>query len=438
MPRRRLGALRRTPCFSSRRRDGRAGIGAVRSDASRCRKRRHRLRGFAGKQCAVGRLRKFLIEPSKRSQGLRFEAVTEMSRPHRPQLDGHAIHSQPRYGAGAPDLWQARSGAARNSNAMAGGMGKPRKSGEPNAAVVRKIGILLDLVRNKRISMSGCRQAYGASERTLLRDLQELRDIGATAGFRIGDRVDGDYFEMSEFKARPAGLLGGEKRLRSLIAELFKAFGEPVHDVAEGLADPAAPSGGQGFLHLVQPQLADGSAVSKVYRALEAAWQNDARVEFRYRGQSRTVEPGAAVVRAGRYYLVGRDVAKGRNGWRNFSMDLIGAPIRRCGTFKRVAPPAKYLSADTIGFFKGDGPERTVEVTLSKTVAPSATSRVWQEAQRVLKNSDGSVTIAFRVDDIDEVVRWAFGYGDEAWVDAPPAAVERARATLANMRRHYD
>lgn len=317
-------------------------------------------------------------------------------------------------------------------------MGKPRKSGEPNAAVVRKVGILLDLVRNKRISMSGCRQAYGASERTLLRDLQELRDIGATAGFRIGERLDGDYFEMSEFKARPAGLLAGEKRLRSLVAELFKAFGEPMHDVAKELADPAAPSDGRGFLHLVQPQLADGSAVAKVYHALEAAWQSSARVEFRYRGRLRTVEPGAAVVRAGRYYLVGRDVAKGRTGWRNFSMDLIGGPIRRCGTFKRAAPPAKYLSADTIGFFKGDGPERTVEITLTRTVAESAVSRVWQEAQRVRENPDGSVTIAFRVDDVDEVVRWAFGYGDQAWIDGPPAAVERARATLAKMQRHYD
>jgi predicted DNA-binding transcriptional regulator YafY len=320
---------------------------------------------------------------------------------------------------------------------MADGMGKPRKSGEPNAAVVRKIGILLDLVRNKRISMRGCRQAYGASERTLLRDLQELRDIGSTAGFRISERLDGDYFEMSEFKARPAGLVAGEKRLRSLIAELFKAFGEPMHDVAEELADPATASDGSGFLRLVQPQPARGGAVSKTYHALEAAWQNNARVEFRYRGRLRTVEPGAAVVRAGRYYLVGRDVAKGRDGWRNFSMDLIGATIRRCGTFKRVAPPAKYLSADTVGFFKGDGPERTVEVTLSKTVAQSAVSRVWQGAQQVRDHADGSVTIAFRVDDVDEVVRWAFGYGDEAWIDAPPAAVERARATLAKMQRRY-
>jgi predicted DNA-binding transcriptional regulator YafY len=319
---------------------------------------------------------------------------------------------------------------------MAGGMGKPRKSGEPQAATVRKIGILLDLVRHKRISMRGCKRTYDASERTVLRDLQELRDIGETAGFRIGERMDGDYFELTEFKSRPAKLLASEKRLRALVSELFKAFGEPVHDVAEGFGAESGAGDGRRFLHLVQPQLTDGSAVAKIYRALEDAWQNDARVEFRYRGAPRRVEPAAAVVRAGRYYLIGRDVAKGRDGWRNFSMDLIVEPIRRCGTFKRAAAPAKYLS-DTVGFFKGDGPEQTVAVTLSAAVAASAISRRWQEAQRVRRNRDGTVTISFVVDDVDEVVRWALGYGDEAWISAPPAAVARARAIVAEMQERY-
>lgn len=317
---------------------------------------------------------------------------------------------------------------------MAARMGKPRKSGKPTAATVRKIGILLDLVRNRRISLRACEHTYSASERTLLRDLQELRNIGETAGFRISDREHGDTFSLSEFKARPAGLLAGEKRLRSLLAELFKAFGEPVQHLAEGLDD----AGGAGsFLHLVQPQLMDGSAVAKIYRDLEAAWQSGARVEFRYKDQTRTVEPAAAVVRAGRYYLVARDVAKGRSGWRNFSMDVIEGPIRRKGTFQRQPAPAKYLSTDTIGFFKGDGPEQTVDVTFSKALSPSAISRIWQQAQQVRKNRDGTVTIAFVVDDVDEVIRWAFGYGDEAWISAPPAVVVRARALLARVKKRY-
>jgi predicted DNA-binding transcriptional regulator YafY len=319
---------------------------------------------------------------------------------------------------------------------MAGRIGKPRKSGDPTAATVRKIGILLDLVRNRRISLRACERTYSASERTLLRDLQELRHIGEGAGFAISDRESGDTFSLSEFKSRPAGLLASEKRLRSLIAELFRAFGEPVHEVTEGLGAVAGDESAS-FLHLIQPRLIDGSAVAEVYRDLEAAWQNSARVTFAYKGQKRTIEPAAAMVRSGRYYLVGRDIAKGTAAWRIFSMDQITGPIRRAGTFVRKAPPAKYASTDTIGWFKGDGANQTVEVTFSKDMAPSAVSRRWQQAQTIRQNADATVTLSLDAYDVDEVIRWALGFGDEAWVSGPAAAVARAKELLAKIGDRY-
>ncbi|HTU82314.1 MAG TPA: WYL domain-containing protein, partial [Candidatus Acidoferrales bacterium] len=241
------------------------------------------------------------------------------------------------------------------------------------------------------------------------------------------------------FKAKPSGLIAGEKRVRALMAELLKSYGEPMRELAEALpASDAGDADGASFVHFVQPQLIDGSAVREVFDALYAAWQNDARVEFAYKNQQRRVEPAAAVVRSGRYYLVGRDVEKGRDGWRTFAMDLIGPPIRRVGTFARKPAPAKYLSTDTIGFFKGDGQRRTVAVTFSKALAASAASRKWQDAQKIRTNPDGTITISFDVDDAGEVVRWALGFGDEAWVSAPPAVVESARELLDRIRRRYD
>jgi len=303
--------------------------------------------------------------------------------------------------------------------------------------MARKIGILLDLVRNRRISLRGCEQTYGASERTILRDLQELRKIGETSGFRITEREHGDVCELSEFKARPAGILEGEKRVRALMAEVLKAFGDPMNELTGAVGNEDGATGDATFLHVVQPQLVDGTAVGKTYRDLEAAWRNDARVTFRYRDQVRRVEPAAAVVRSGRYYLVGRDVDKGRDGWRTFSIDVIEGPIRRIGTFTRKAPPAKYVSGDTIGFFKGDGEPQTVEVTFSAQLAPSAVSRRWQQAQNVRKNADGSATISLRVDDVDEVIRWALGFGDQAWMSGPSAAVDRGEELAQRILMRY-
>lgn len=319
---------------------------------------------------------------------------------------------------------------------MAQRLGKPRQSGIPADATARKIAILLDLVRNKRISLKGCMATYGAKERTILRDLQEMRVIGEASGFCISERQNGDVFTLSEFKAKPSALIAGEKRFRALMAELLKSYGEPMHELAEGLPDSGSDGSRDAtFVHFVQPQLVDGSGVSKVFDALYAAWQNDARVEFSYKGQKRAIEPAAAVVRAGRYYLVGRDVAK--RAWRTFSMDLIVGPIKRAGTFARKPPPAKYLSSDAIGFFKGDGNPQTVEVRFSKELAPAASSRKWQAAQKIDRNGDGTVTISVTVDDVDEVVRWALGFGDEAWISAPPSVVKRAAETLARITQRY-
>jgi predicted DNA-binding transcriptional regulator YafY len=134
--------------------------------------------------------------------------------------------------------------------------------------------------------------------------------------------------------------------------------------------------------------------------------------------------------------LVGRDVALGKDGWRNFAMDLIGN-VKRAGTFARTRPPARYLSTDAIGFFKGDGPQQTIDVTFSKAVAPAAVSRQWQSEQRVRRNADGTATISLLVDDVDEVLRWALSYGDDAWISAPPAAVAKAKGLLKRLEQRY-
>jgi hypothetical protein len=47
------------------------------------------------------------------------------------------------------------------------------------------------------------------------------------------------------------------------------------------------------------------------------------------------------------------------------------------------------------------------------------------------------VTVSLEVYDIDEVIRWALGFADEAWIAAPPTAVARAEEVLAKMRLRY-
>jgi predicted DNA-binding transcriptional regulator YafY len=73
-----------------------------------------------------------------------------------------------------------------------------------------------------------------------------------------------------------------------------------------------------------------------------------------------------------------------------------------------------------------------VTVELSAAIAASATSRIWNKAQRVEKLPGGRARITVPVSDPSEVIRWAFGFGPDARVVAPPDVVAAAR-TLAQQ-----
>lgn len=78
-------------------------------------------------------------------------------------------------------------------------MGKPRGSGLPAPAMRRKITLLLRLMRRRRVALGELREAFAVSERTVLRDLQELREIGRAEGFAIGERDRSGMVSLTEF-----------------------------------------------------------------------------------------------------------------------------------------------------------------------------------------------------------------------------------------------
>ncbi len=78
-------------------------------------------------------------------------------------------------------------------------MGKPRAPGLPAPAMRRKISMLVQLVRRRQVSLAHLRDAFAVSERTVLRDLQELRAIGRAEGFAIGERDGAGMVSLTEF-----------------------------------------------------------------------------------------------------------------------------------------------------------------------------------------------------------------------------------------------
>ena len=68
-----------------------------------------------------------------------------------------------------------------------------------NPATQRKISVLVRLVRERRVSLQQLRSAFAVSERTVLRDLHDLREVGKAVGFAIGDRDPAGMVSLTEF-----------------------------------------------------------------------------------------------------------------------------------------------------------------------------------------------------------------------------------------------
>ncbi len=312
-------------------------------------------------------------------------------------------------------------------------LGKGRPSGTPSESVERKLRILLELVRNKFVTVSRLCEEYETSERSLIRDFQELRRIGEHAGFKLSDRIENDQIRLISFDTRPTALAKSGRALQTLIHDAAQAFGPPVEQQLETIAGEETSE--QRFLRFLLPKLREGTRVADVYKQLEAAWSANARVSFMYSGRERVVEPGVVVHRSGRYYLVARD-PKSRD-WKYFALDKIEGKITRAGSFSPQPVPERYTSGNVIGFMKGKG-EHRVSVWIGASIAASATSREWQPEQEVVMHEDGSATITFTVSEIDEVIRWALGFGAEARVCAPDEAVAAAREMAQRIARSYD
>jgi predicted DNA-binding transcriptional regulator YafY len=322
--------------------------------------------------------------------------------------------------------------------------GRRRDAGEASESVARKIWLLMELLRHRRVSFTEYAALHARDKRSFQRDLQQLRTIGKTAGFAISKLERGDLVKLISYDATLRRLDDARPPLLRLLAELARSLGEPIQGELSVIAQ-SAPEG-EVFLHVQAPKLVDGSQVAKVYEKLKDAWSSPAgraTVRFRYRTpnaaatEERTVEPYRVIVRSGRYYLVGFD--QKRRGWRLFALDAIVGLPAKAGTIQGVRSiPEAYGNADVLGFIKGTARAIDVAVEFTPKVAASATSRIWKTDQRIEKLSGGRARLTVSVADPDEVVRWAFGFGADARVVSPPAAVRAARDLAQELLRVHE
>jgi predicted DNA-binding transcriptional regulator YafY len=60
-----------------------------------------------------------------------------------------------------------------------------------------------------------------------------------------------------------------------------------------------------------------------------------------------------------------------------------------------------------------------VQILFTKEAASTVTESVWHHTQKIRKNKDGSVTLTFKIDGLNEIVRWVLGWGGRCKVIQP-------------------
>jgi predicted DNA-binding transcriptional regulator YafY len=78
-----------------------------------------------------------------------------------------------------------------------------------------------------------------------------------------------------------------------------------------------------------------------------------------------------------------------------------------------------------------------VEILFSKEAAGTVTEGVWHHTQKARKNKDGGVTLTFKVDRLNEIVRWILGWGSRARVIQPPELRDLIIAQLNESIQAY-
>lgn len=279
------------------------------------------------------------------------------------------------------------------------------------------------------------------STRSLRRYLAILSEAGFPWYF---DRPANAYRFAGGYSLKRLDLSNGELfglvALRSLGASIGGTIGASIDEVTEKLVGTA----GRGTAARVETSTPVAFRLSEVgldstgeraFALLSSAERNSRTAAFSYRdkegnGTARTVDPYGFIIHAGRVYCVGYD--HGRKDMRTFAIDSISDTVVLSKTFVKPADfNVERYAGESISGVLHTGETQEVRVRFAARVAKAAAAARVVSERRIEPHDDGSVEIAYRVADVDEVIRWVLGWGPQAEVVYPASA----RVRIAELAR---
>ena len=313
--------------------------------------------------------------------------------------------------------------------------------------VSRVVEILATLQSGRNYTASELAKIFGTSRRTIYRDLKELEAIGVSYHY---DATTGGYTMDPEFFLPPVNLKLQEAL--SLLLLVHKA-GEQVQLPFKNSALLAAlkiennlPAKIRQHCDAALRNISARAAaqapmreLDKTFAQLQKAIAKKQKVSMRYHSlfDGRDIElelcPYHLLHNQRAWYVVG--LSGLHKSIRTFKLNR----IRELKTLSQnFVDDEDFDLSEYLGRAWSMIPEGriyNVKLRFLPKVAENVAEVQWHSTQKVTHNSDGSVTVEFRVDGLGEITWWILGYGDQVQVLRPKRLRQKLIETAKNMAK---
>ena len=250
------------------------------------------------------------------------------------------------------------------------------------------------------------RQAFERDKRVLRDEGIPVTAVPIDGREQYGYRIDPDAFYLPDLE------LTTDERAALRLAVAGVSLGDPSGRDALAKLGASGVGGARPLAQVESPH-----ALVPLFDALRA----EAEVRFTYRATSRAVAPLRLEFRAGHWYLVGWDRARGEH--RTYRVDRIESPVASGPPGSGAVPEGALGSDAALDPWAGGDEAERVQVRVDAVEGPRAAAEVGDRAVSD-RAPDGSVLLDLAVSSFELLRSWVLGLLDHAEVVGPPAARE--------------
>lgn len=290
---------------------------------------------------------------------------------------------------------------------------------------------VLQLIQGRgRWDTKAIAQEIECSERTVYRDLAVLELAGVPWTY---EKESSSYRVRPDYQFPILNLTDEELLGQATAASATKAPGLDVNLGAKPASEKLAAKANdkseqilleaQRFTEVLDLKLADHSRHRDFIRTVQWALIQKKQVTGQYQSPYEdkpvklTLHPYRLCLVKSAWYLIGRTPQESLP--RTYR-------IVRFKTLRMLDEPAiipddfslKAYFGNAWSVYRGEQSHH-VELLFSKDAAEVVTETVWHHTQKVQRNSDGTVTMTFTVDGLNEIVRWVLGWAGRVKVIQP-------------------